>query len=73
MTRRYMMRTIIRLIGYVGIVILIVPSMLYLAGRMELDQVKAIMIAATIVWFGASVILVWNLDKKLTGKSQDIS
>ena len=63
------MRTIIRLIGYIGIVILIVPSMLYLGGRMELDQVKTIMIAATIVWFGASVILVWNLDKKLMGKS----
>jgi hypothetical protein len=64
------MRTIIRLIGYLGIIVLIVPSMLYLAGRMELDQVKTIMIAATIIWFGSSVILVWNLDKKLMGKSQ---
>ena len=65
------MRTIIRLIGYVGIVVLIAPSMLYLAGKMELDQVKTIMIVATIVWFGASVIPIWNLDKKLTGKSQE--
>ena len=64
------MRTIIRLIGYIGIVVLIVPSILFLAGRMELDQVKTIMIVATIVWFGASAILVWNLDKKLMGKSQ---
>lgn len=64
------MRTIIRLTGYVGIVVLIVPSMLYLAGRMELDQVKTIMIVATIVWFGSSAILVWNLDKKLMGNSQ---
>ena len=64
------MRTIIRLIGYVGIVVLIVPSMLYLAGKMELDQVKTIMVVATIVWFGSSVILVWNLDKKLMGNSQ---
>lgn len=64
------MRTIIRLTGYVGIVVLIVPSMLYLAGKMELDQVKTIMIIATIIWFGASIIPVWNLDKKLMGKSQ---
>ena len=64
------MRTIIRLIGYIGIVVLIVPSMLYLAGKMELDQVKTIMIVATVVWFGSSAILVWNLDKKLMGKSQ---
>ena len=63
-----MMRTIIKLIGYIGIVVLIVPSMLYLAGRMELEKVKTIMIVATIVWFGASAILVWNLDKKLMGK-----
>jgi hypothetical protein len=62
------MRTIIRLIGYVGIVVLIIPSILFLAGRMDLDRVKTIMIAATIVWFGASAILVWNLDKKLMGK-----
>ena len=62
------MRTIIKLIGYIGIVVLIVPSMLYLTGRMELEKVKTIMIVATIVWFGASAILVWNLDKKLMGK-----
>jgi hypothetical protein len=65
-----MMRTIIRLTGYVGIVVLIVPSMLYLAGKIELDHVKTIMIVATIIWFGASIIPVWNLDKKLIGKSQ---
>ncbi len=65
------MRTIIRLIGYIGIVVLIAPSILYLAGKMELDQVKTIMIVATIVWFGASVIPIWNLDKKLTGKTQE--
>lgn len=67
------MRTIIRLIGYIGIVALIAPSILYLAGKMELDQVKAIMIVATIVWFVASVIPIWNLDKKLMGKSQDMN
>ena len=64
------MRTMIRLTGYAGIVVLIVPSMLYLAGRMELEKVKTIMIVATIIWFGTSVILAWNLDKKLMGKSQ---
>ena len=67
------MRTIIRLIGYIGIIALITPSILYLAGKMELDQVKTIMIVATIVWFGASIIPAWNLDKKLMGKSQDIT
>jgi hypothetical protein len=67
------MKTMIQLIGYISIIVLIVPSILYLGGRMELDQVKTIMIAATIVWFGSSIILVWNLDKKLIVKSQDMS
>ena len=64
------MKTLIQLIGYISIIVLIVPSMLYLAGRMELEQLKTIMIVATIVWFVSSAILVWNLDKKLMGKSQ---
>ena len=65
------MKTLIQLTGYISIIVLIVPSMLYLGGRMELDQVKTIMIVATIVWFGSSAILAWNLDKKLIGKSQE--
>lgn len=64
------MKTLIQLIGYISIIVLIVPSMLYLAGKMELDRVKTIMIIATVVWFGANIILAWHLDKKLTGKSE---
>ena len=62
------MRTIIKIIGYLGIIILILPSILFLAGKMELDSVKAVMIVATIIWFGASIIQVWDLDKKLLDK-----
>ena len=62
------MRTIIKIIGYLGIIILILPSILFLAGKMELDTVKTVMIIATIIWFGASIIQVWDLDKKLLDK-----
>ena len=62
------MRTIIKITGYLGIIILILPSILFLAGKMELDSVKTIMIVATIIWFGASIIQVWDLDKKLLDK-----
>lgn len=62
------MRTIIKIIGYLGIIILILPSILFLAGKMELDSVKTVMIVATIIWFGASIIQVWDLDKKLLDK-----
>ena len=63
------MRTVIKIIGYLGIVILIFPSILFLAGSIELDSVKTIMLVATIIWFAASVIQVWDLDKKLLGKA----
>ena len=62
------MKTLVKLIGYISIVVLILPSMLYLGGKMDLDQVKTVMIVATIVWFGTNVILAWNLDEKLMGK-----
>ena len=63
------MRTLIQLIGYISIIVLIVPSMAFLAGKMSLDRVKMIMLVASVVWFGANSILAWNLDKKLMGKS----
>ncbi len=63
------MKTIIQLISYIGIAALIIPPILFLGGWMEqLESVKTIMLGATIIWFVASVILVWSLDKKSIGK-----
>jgi hypothetical protein len=62
------MKILIQLIGYISIIVLIVPSILYLGGKVELNQVKTIMLVATVVWFGANIILVWHLDRKLVGK-----
>ena len=59
------MRAIIKLIGYLGIVILILPSILFLSGNIEkLETVKAIMLVATVIWFAAAIIQGWDLDKK---------
>ncbi len=65
------MRILIQLIGYVSIIVLILPSIVFLSGKMSLDRVKMIMLVATVVWFGANVILAWNLDQKLMGKTQE--
>ena len=48
------MKTIIKIIGYVSLVALVAPSLMFLAGNMELDMVKWIMTIATIVWFLAA-------------------
>ena len=63
----YTMRILISIIGYIGIIVLIILSLLFLGSRMELEQAKTIMIVSTIVWFGSSVILVRNLDNKPMG------
>ncbi len=38
-------------ISWLALGLTILPSMLYLAGRMELDPAKWLMLLATIVWF----------------------
>jgi hypothetical protein len=54
------MRTAFIVISVLSLVVLMVPSILFLAGRMELDTVKWIMLAATIVWFAAATPWMWK-------------
>ena len=44
-------RRIIQIISWLALVGTIVPSLLFLAGRLDLDQSKWLLLAATIVWF----------------------
>jgi hypothetical protein len=48
------MRRILQTISWVALALSVLPSLLLLAGQIELDQVKWIMLAATIVWFAAT-------------------
>ena len=54
------MRLLLQLISWLSLIVLIVPSIMYLAGRMELDRVKWIMLIATIVWFTSASLWMWN-------------
>ena len=45
------MKTIGQIISWASLVVMIVPSVLFMIGRMGLDQVKLIMLITTIVWF----------------------
>ena len=63
------MRQLIKTIGYIGIAATILPSILFLAGKMDLGTVKTIMLLATILWFAAAIIVEWNLDKKYFSKT----
>jgi hypothetical protein len=41
-----------------------VPSFMYLADKMSLDQVKNVMNASTVVWFVTASIWMWKSDSK---------
>jgi hypothetical protein len=64
------MRPILQIISLLALIALTLPSVLFLAGRMELDTVKWIMVLATIVWFIAATPRMWKdncADRQDTG------
>ncbi|MDI9430394.1 MAG: hypothetical protein RBR19_00480 [Sedimentisphaerales bacterium] len=54
------MRLILRIVSLLSLIALILPSILFLAGRMELDRVKWFMLVATIVWFITATPVMWK-------------
>ncbi len=54
------MRSILQIISLVALIALTLPSVIFLAGRMELNMVKWIMLLATIVWFAAATPWMWK-------------
>ncbi len=48
------MRSILQIISLLALIALILPSVIFLAGQLELNMVKWIMLLATIVWFVAA-------------------
>jgi hypothetical protein len=54
------MRTLFVIISLLSLVALMAPSILFLAGQMDLRTVKWIMLAATVVWFAAATPWLWK-------------
>ncbi len=54
------MRAILQVISLLALIALTLPSVLFLAGRLELDMVKWLMLLATIVWFVAATPWMWK-------------
>ncbi|MEN6577934.1 MAG: hypothetical protein ABFD90_16450 [Phycisphaerales bacterium] len=52
--------TILMIVSLLALVALFLPSILFLAGRMELATVKWVMLLATIVWFVAATPWMWK-------------
>ena len=54
------MRSILKVVSLLSVVALILPSILFLAGRVDLDKAKWIMLLATIIWFVTATGWMWK-------------
>lgn len=54
------MRSILQIISLLALIALTLPSVLFLAGRLELNMVKWVMLLATIVWFVTASLWMWK-------------
>ena len=54
------MLSILQIVSLLALIALTLPSIIFLAGRMELDTVKWLMLLASIVWFIAATPWMWK-------------
>ena len=54
------MNRILQIVSLLSLVALTLPSIMFLAGRMELNTVKWLMMLATVVWFVAATPWMWK-------------
>ena len=64
------MRPILQIVSLLALIGLTLPSIIFLAGRMELDTVKWLMLLATIVWFVAATPWMWKDNE---AENQDVA
>ena len=55
-----MVRPILQIVSLLALIGLTLPSIIFLAGRMELDTVKWVMLLASIVWFVTATPWMWK-------------
>jgi len=56
-----MIKSIVQVVSYLSLVVLVMPSVLFLTGTVvSQDQVKHLMLASTIVWFVSAPLWMWN-------------
>ena len=61
-----MLRKIAQWVSWLSLVALVAPSIIFLAGKMELDRMKTVMLVATIVWFISASLWMWNSEDETT-------
>ena len=54
------MKMTARIIALASLIVLIVPSVMFLTGSVELEKVKIVMLIATIIWFVSAALWMWK-------------
>ena len=54
------MRPILQIVSLLALIALTLPSIIFLAGRMELNTVKWLMLLASAVWFVTATPWMWK-------------
>ena len=56
-----MIKNLTQIVSWLSLVVLVLPSVLFLTGKIpSLDQVKLIMLIATVVWFVSTPLWMWK-------------
>lgn len=55
-----MIKQLSKFVSWAALVLLIVPALLFLTGKMSLEQVKTDMLIVTVVWFIVAPVWLWN-------------
>jgi len=58
------MKMIAKIVALVSLIVIIMPSIMFLAGSMELDKAKPVMLAVTVVWFISAGLWMWKDDSQ---------
>jgi len=45
------MKLVLSIISYAALALLLLPSIFYLSGKMELESMKMLMLVATVLWY----------------------
>ena len=58
------MKIITKIIALASLILVIVPSVMFLTGTMPLDKVKLVMLIATVIWFISAGLWMWKDDSQ---------
>jgi hypothetical protein len=66
------MRPVLQISSLLALIVLTLPSVVFLAGRMELDTVKWIMLLASIVWFVTATPWMWQETREQEPQKDEV-